>query len=84
MNEQNVKEMFIKTYEIDIKPEEIESDQVLFGPESSFGLDSMDVLRFISVLKDEYNLQLGSVQTDTFKSVQTITQFVKEQSKVGF
>ncbi|PTM58835.1 acyl carrier protein [Desmospora activa] len=80
MNEQRMKELFVQTYEMDIKPEEIESNQVLFGPESSFSLDSMDVLRFISVLKDEYNLQLGSVRTDTFKSIQSITQFVEEQS----
>ncbi|OYD09617.1 acyl carrier protein [Paludifilum halophilum] len=80
MNEQKMKELFVKTYELDMKPEEIESNQVLFGPESSFGLDSIDVLRFISALKDEYQLQLGSIRTDTFKNIEAITQFVEKQS----
>jgi acyl carrier protein len=79
MIELAIKELFVKTYELDMNPESIDSHAVLFGPESSFGLDSMDVLRFISVLKDTYDLQLGSIRTDTFKSIQTITQFVEEQ-----
>lgn len=36
---------------MDIKPEELLDDSYLFGPDSVYGLDSMDVLVFINELK---------------------------------
>lgn len=74
--EQQIKELFVSTYRLEAHPEEISSDQELFGPSSAFGLDSMDVLQFIGVLMDNYNFDLGSTRTDTFTSVRTTAKFL--------
>ncbi|MDX5895316.1 acyl carrier protein [Rubrobacter radiotolerans] len=75
---QDIKQRFVSVYGLDVSPDEIGDDQELFGPESSFGLDSMDVLQFIATMHEEFNFDLGSLRTDTFKNVDTIAGFLQE------
>jgi len=43
---------------LDIKPEEIEDDQALFGPD--LGLDSIDSVELIVLLDREYGLKINN------------------------
>lgn len=74
-----IKEKYLKLYEISIPVEELENDVELFGPESPFGLDSMDVLKFINELKTEFELEYNDINTDSFKTIDNIVKFIESQ-----
>lgn len=77
-----IKEMYLELYKISIPVEELEDDAELFGPESPFGLDSMDVLMFINELKNEFGLEYNQINTDSFKTVDNIAQFIESQKNI--
>ncbi|CAM5796643.1 MULTISPECIES: acyl carrier protein [Brevibacillus] len=79
MIKQTVREKFLETYKLNVSLEEVKDDQPLFGPDSPYGLDSMDVLMFINLIKKEYDLDIGAVNTDTFKTINSIVAFIEKQ-----
>lgn len=76
-----IKQKFIETYEINLSEEEISDDAFLFGDQSEYGLDSMDVLLFLNLLKKEFNLDVGAISVDDFKTVNNIVAFIEEQAE---
>jgi len=74
-----IKTKFIEVYKMTISNKEIEDDVDLFGPESPYGLDSMDVLIFINEIKKEFNLKYNHINTDSFKTVNNIVEFINSQ-----
>ncbi|MFD1394250.1 acyl carrier protein [Kroppenstedtia eburnea] len=78
MTKEKVKQMFIDCFELSMTKDELKDDVALFGPNSPFGLDSMDILKFITIIKDEFQINLGSIRTDTFSTVNQITQTIEE------
>ena len=72
-----IKEKFIEVYEMSIPISEVMDDVDLFGPESPYGLDSMDVLLFINEIKKEFKLEYNHINTDCFKTVNNIVEFIK-------
>ncbi|CAM4056833.1 acyl-carrier protein [Bacillus manliponensis] len=77
-----VKEKLVEMYEMPVSLEEIQNDVPLFGKDSPYGLDSMDVLLFINALKKEYDLDLGVVDMDVFKTIDSIVKYIVEQKEV--
>jgi acyl carrier protein len=75
--EQQIKEMFVATYGLDVPPDQVPSDAELFGPGSAYGLDSMDVLQFIAKLHERFTLDIGGARTDTFLNVRNIVRFLE-------
>ena len=43
---------------LDCKPEDIQNDEPLFGPEGNLGLDSIDSVELIVLLEREYELKI--------------------------
>lgn len=78
MKEQ-LKTLFIKVFNLNINTYEVEDHEDLFGPGSNFDLDSMDVLSFINELKKEYDLNLGALNPDSFKTIASIEEFIVKQ-----
>ena len=62
----------------DIKPADIGDDQSLFG--DGLGLDSLDVLELIVLLKQKYKLKLANPEEGpaVFKSVKTMAEYINE------
>lgn len=60
-----------------LKPEDIGNDQPLFG--DGVGLDSIDALELIVLLKQNYNIQISDPQDGPkiFQSVRTIAEFIQ-------
>jgi acyl carrier protein len=59
----------------DIKPEDIDSDAPLFG--AGLGLDSLDVLVLIVLLKQKYKLKVTAEDgPKVFRSVKTMAEFI--------
>jgi len=59
-----------------IKPEDIGDDEPLFG--AGLGLDSLDVLELIVLLKQKYKLRVTNPEDGlkVFKSVRTMAEFI--------
>lgn len=76
MIEEQVRTLFAKVYQLDTPAEQINVEEPLFGPESRYGLDSLDTLRFIGALQQQYQFDVGSCGTDTFRTIRSIAEFV--------
>lgn len=76
---EKIKQLFIQVFNLDLTVEEIKDNEDLFGVFSSYDLDSMDVLTFINELKKEYELNYGSLNPDSFKTINNIVDFVEKQ-----
>jgi len=59
-----------------IKPEDIGDDEPLFGV--GLGLDSLDVLELIVLLKQKYKLRVASAEDGqkVFRSVRTMAEYI--------
>lgn len=73
---EKVIELFAEVYGVNLK-EDIDNDTILFGPDSPYNLDSMDVLRIISILKDEYQLEINAMQITNFNTLNKMVDFIK-------
>jgi acyl carrier protein len=65
-----------------IKPEDIGDDEPLFG--AGIGLDSLDVLELIVLLKQKYNLRVSNAEDGkkVFRSVRSMAEFIKTKEEV--
>ncbi|APC97520.1 phosphopantetheine-binding protein [Francisella frigiditurris] len=83
MMEQEIKEMIIEVLNLeDISPEEIKSDEPLFG--EGLGLDSIDALELGVAIKKRYNITLDSSNNEIrnhFSSVSALAKFIESQKK---
>ena len=58
-----------------IKPEDIDAEAPLFG--EGLGLDSLDVLELIVLLKQKYNIKVSAEDgPKVFRSIKTIAEFI--------
>jgi acyl carrier protein len=74
----NLKQQIIEALNLKhLKPEDIGNDQPLFG--DGVGLDSIDALELIVLLKQQYNIQISDPQDGPkiFQSVRTIAEFIQ-------
>ncbi len=64
----------------DLAPEEIDSEEPLFG--TRLGLDSIDALELGMALRNVYNLKIESVTEEVkqhFMNVRSLAQFIRSQ-----
>ncbi|MGD7048773.1 acyl carrier protein [Rossellomorea marisflavi] len=78
---QAIKEEFVQSYNLSVTPEEIQDDVHLFGEKSPYGLDSMDVLLFVNLMKKKFDLQLEAINTTSFQTVNNIVEFIEKQKQ---
>ena len=59
-----------------IRPEDIGDDEPLFG--AGLGLDSLDILELIVLLKQQYKLRVANAEDGkkVFRSVRTMAEFI--------
>lgn len=62
----------------DVKPEDIDADEPLFG--GGLGLDSIDALELIVLLERKYGIKMKDPNKgkEVFKSVNVMAQFITE------
>ena len=76
-----IKRLIVKSLGLeDIAPEEINSDDPLFG--DGLGLDSIDALELGLALRKHYNVSINSDDISTreaFRSVTTLAEFISSQ-----
>lgn len=81
--ELEIKKFIIETLNLeDIKPDEIDANEPLFG--DGLGLDSIDALELGVGMKKKYNITINSDDPNTrnyFQSVHTLATFIEENRK---
>ena len=78
----NLKQQIIQTLNLNhLKPEDIVSDQPLFG--DGLGLDSIDALELIVLLQQQYGIRLAdpSEGPKIFRSVQSMAEYIQVNQK---
>lgn len=80
--EHELKKLIVEALKLeDIKPEEIDAEEPLFG--TGLGLDSIDALELGVALRKIYDLKIESVTEDVkahFANVRSLAQFIRSQS----
>lgn len=83
--ELELKRLIVSTLELeDITPEEIGSDEPLFG--DGLSLDSIDGLELGMALRKTYNIKIESVTNELrhhFRNVKSLARFIAEQRRLS-
>ena len=76
-----VKAGIIRQLNIDIAPEELDADMVLFG--EGLGLDSIDALELIVMIDRDFGIKIGDPKEarKVFESVRVMAQYIQENRK---
>jgi acyl carrier protein len=80
-----IKHLIVDTLMLQMNPQEIADDQMLFGP-GSLGLDSVDALQLVVMLDKNFGVKIpdSNVAREVLQSVATIVAAVeRHQSKVS-
>lgn len=79
--ERQLKQLVVSALNLeDIAPEQIGSEEALFG--DGLGLDSIDGLELGMAIRKAYNVKIESVNEETrkiFRSIRSIAQFIAAQ-----
>ncbi len=81
---QKVKELIIERLNLEITPDQIESDAPIFlgseveGSKKGLGLDSVDALELVVGLNNEFDITITDEDMGVFESVDKIVDFVVE------
>ena len=79
--EERLKAMIIERLRLSIKPEDFALDATLFGPESSFDLDSIDALEITLGMEETFHFHIDEreIGKNQFKNLSTLAEFVQKK-----
>ncbi len=84
--EMDLKRLIVSSLKLeDLQPEEISSDEELFG-DDGLGLDSIDALELGVALRKAYGIVIESVNDDVrghFRTVSSLAAFIAQAGKAG-
>jgi len=78
-----VKEVIINGLNlINVTPDQITNDSPLFGDDSDFGFDSLDAVELVVLIKKEFGVEIGDMETatDAFASINALTEYIAKNS----
>ncbi len=81
---QALKELIISVCDletIDITPDKIKDDEILVGPDSSIGIDSLDAIEIVAAIEKKYGVRINNIDTAqrVLKSIATLADFIQEK-----
>lgn len=77
--EEQLKKLIIEELKLpDIRPEDIEDDELLFG-EEGIGLDSLDAVEIVVIMKRHFNAEVEDMESSRgiFRSVKTLADYIR-------
>lgn len=80
--EQELSDMIIDACRVtDPDTEGITPDAALIGPDSPYGLDSLDAVEIVVALQKKYQIRIEAQETgrEALRSLSTLAKFVREQ-----
>ena len=82
--EEELKQVIIDELKLeDVEPDEIADEDMLFG--EGLGLDSLDAVELVVVLKKKYGVDLEDMDKarEAFTSIKTLADYIREHSNVA-
>ncbi len=80
---QQLKEMIIAELKLtNVAPDDISDDGPLFGSESALGLDSLDAVELVVLLKKKFGVEIGDQSTamTAFASINSLADFLSRKT----
>jgi len=70
---------------IDVTADDINADDILVGPDSPLGIDSLDAIEIVAAVEKKYGVRISNVDTAQrlLKSVSILTDFIAEKQSEG-
>lgn len=67
----------------DVTPEDIPPDSPLIGPDSPFGLDSLDAVEVVVAVQKTYGVRIGGEKTsrEVLQSLAALADFIRREQK---
>ncbi len=67
----------------DVSPEDISPDTPLIGPDSPFGLDSLDAVEVVVAVQKTYGVRIGGEKTsrEVLQSLTALADFIRREQK---
>lgn len=62
-------------------PDRIDADAPLIGPDSPFGLDSLDAVEVVVAVQRQYGVRIGAEDTsrEVLQSLRTLAEFIERE-----
>lgn len=82
--EDELKQVIIDELKLEgVEPDEIADEDMLFG--EGLGLDSLDAVELVVVLKKKYGVDLEDMDKarEAFTSVKTLAEYIREHGNIG-
>jgi len=69
----------------DISAAEITADDPLIGPDSPFGLDSLDAVEVVVAVQKKYGVRIGGEKTSrtALESLRALAKFIRQEQGVA-
>lgn len=74
-----IKEELVDRLELDVEPEHIDDDTLLFG--GGLGLDSIDAMEIIIGMQTRFGVMIPEDDVSTLRTVNTVADFVLEETE---
>ena len=84
--EKELHNMIVDTCRVTDSPQEDPApDAPLIGPDSAFGLDSLDAVEVVVAVQRKYNVRIDAKETSrqVLQSLRTLAQFVRSRQERG-
>lgn len=83
--EQELQQLIIASCNVLDPPKELMADAPLIGPDSPFGLDSLDAVEVVVAVQREYDVRIGSQETsrEVLQSLRTLADYIRRERGTG-
>ena len=84
--EKELVELIVKVCNVlDPVPDDLSFDDPIIGPESAFGLDSLDAVEIVVAVEKTYHVRIDAQETSRkiFKSINTLAEFIRQHTEQG-
>jgi acyl carrier protein len=80
--EDEIKAIIVELLALDIDPDEIEDQEMLFG--GGLGLDSVKTLEIVSRMEEYYQIEVrdADVTEELFSSIQSLAKYVRKVKRI--
>jgi acyl carrier protein len=82
--EQEISEMIVETCRVTGPlPQEMSPDTPLIGPDSPYGLDSLDAVEVVVAVQRKYNIRIDNQESSrqVLQSLRTLADFIRRQQE---
>lgn len=82
--QERLKKIIVDRMNLKVKPEDIGSDQGIFGDgPGSLGLDSIDALDLVVAIYEEFDVEIQDSDMHIFASIQTLDDFIEQKTAIA-